>query len=144
MISLSSLGLLNEPALRHIGGGRWVLLEPHRFEFDGFSVGVPAGYIYDLASIPRPLGALLARYDLSTAAPLLHDFLYGWCGVPPSETVTPPTRTFTRAEVDRLFLETMERCGVGVVARRVAYLAVRTFGWLVWRRHYADLQAEAT
>lgn len=125
--------------MEYTGGDEWVTAEAWTYKFGGFSVTVPCGYRTDLASIPRVLWSALAPFELSVAAPLLHDYLYRCQGVPIWGTTVPETRTFTRAEIDRLFLAVMEREGVGAFRRRAAYLAVRAFGWAAWRQPPGEL-----
>jgi hypothetical protein len=93
---------------------------------------VPAGFRFDLSTVPRALWWLIAPFELSVAAPLLHDFLYLHRGKPPAGSVKPP-RTYTRAEADRIFFEIMRAEGVSPWRRMLGYLAVRVFGRRDWR-----------
>lgn len=113
--------------------GSWRLDADFRWEEGGTRLTVPAGYRFDLASVPRLLWWLIAPFELSLAAPLVHDFLYRTAGVPPPRTVEPH-RTFTRAEADRIFCAIMARQGVAGWRLAAAYLAVRVGGVLAWRR----------
>lgn len=92
---------------------------------------IPAGFKFDLASVPRPLWWLIAPFELTITAPLIHDFLYQNAGKPPQGTVVPAT-TFSRKAADQLFLEVMRREGVSAWRRRLAYLATRLFGSFWW------------
>ena len=82
--------------------------------------------------MPRALWWLIAPFDLSVAAPLLHDFLYLHGGRPPAGAVAPP-RIYNRAEVDAMFRGIMRKEGVSRWRQVVGYLAVRTFGRPAWR-----------
>jgi hypothetical protein len=112
--------------------GTTSLAEPWAFFGDGYVVRVPRGYVTDLASIPRFLWGLIAPMDLTFAAPILHDYLYDHGGVPPPGGVYPSSKTFTRAEVDRLFARLMQEEGVVFWRRHLAWLAVRLFGRGGW------------
>ena len=96
------------------------------------AITVPAGFRFDLSSVPRVFWSLIAPFELSIAAPLAHDFLYRHGGQPPAGSIEPP-RTYTRAEADRLFLTIMQAEGVAPWRRIPAYLAVRLFGRSSWR-----------
>lgn len=109
----------------------WRLHEPYSYTLEGHRITIPAGFVFDLASVPRSLWWLIAPFELSIAAPLLHDFLYRYAGHPPAGTVTPP-KVYTRREADRLFREVMEREGVAAWRRILAYLAVRWLGASEW------------
>lgn len=93
--------------------GVWVTEEEYRWR----DIVVPEGFTTDLASVPRFLWAVIAPFDLSIEAPVVHDWLYRNGGLGRS-----------RAECDRLFLELMEERGVPFLRRRSAYYAVRLFG----------------
>lgn len=109
----------------------WQLEEPYAVEHDGHRITIPAGFEFDLASVPRPLWWLLAPFELSIAAPLLHDFLYRYAGKPPEGSVTPP-KVYSRKAADRLFLDIMRREGVAGWRRSLAFLASRVFGVISW------------
>jgi Protein of unknown function (DUF1353) len=123
---------LPPPVLSFIGGGRWRLEQSYAYRDGDTVVTVPAGFDFDLSSVPRLFWFLLAPFELSIAAPLLHDFLYRYGGRPPAETIAPP-RTYTRAEADRMFREIMRAEGVSAWRRALAYAAVRLFGRSAWR-----------
>lgn len=109
----------------------WVLVSEYDYEYEGHRIIVPAGYSFDLASVPRPLWWLIAPNELSIVAPLFHDYLYEYKGNPPAGSIKP-ARTYTRREVDDLFLHLMEREGVAPWRRYAAYSAVRAAGYLYW------------
>lgn len=91
-------------------------------------VEIQPGYRFDLASVPRGMWWLIAPFELSTLAPLIHDYLYEHKG-------RSQLCRLTRRQVDRVFLRIMRHEGVGRTRRTLAYLAVRAFGWIYWDRH---------
>ena len=104
-----------------IGTGSYRLKEP--LIYDGkIKIVVPAGFIYDGASVPKLFTNIFpksgARYD---RAACLHDFLYA-------------TKLYSRAASDKIFLEAMEADGVNLIARRTIYRAVRMFGRRAWNK----------
>lgn len=121
---------LPAPVVTWIGGRTWRLEADYSYQDGDHRITVPAGFEFDLSSIPRLLWWLVAPFELSVAAPLLHDFLYRYRGGPPG-AIEPP-RTYTRAEVDALFGRITEQEGVAAWRRALAYLAVRLFGRLAW------------
>ncbi len=105
----------------------WTLTECFWCRIDKRTVlRIPAGFSFDLSSIPRLFWGLLAPNELGIAPPLVHDRLY--------RDHTVDGRTFKRREVDNLFRLLMDREGVWWWRRWAAWLAVRGFGWLAWRR----------
>lgn len=111
----------DDPILR-VGylDGEWVLDRRLRYVSpDGEMITVPAGFVTDLASIPRVFHALIPINGRHRAAAILHDWLY-------------ETQSRSRAESDRLFLDAMADSRVRWSQRWAMYLAVRAAGWMVW------------
>jgi hypothetical protein len=123
---------LPPPVLTFLGRGEWRLEADYTYRDGPTAITVPAGFHFDLSSVPRALWSLIAPFELSIVAPLLHDFLYRHGGRPPAGTVDPP-RTYTRAEVDAMFRRIMEAEDVTAWRRVLAYAAVRVFGMRAWR-----------
>ena len=110
------------PLVTYIGNDQWRLER----DFQHGDIKIPAGFEFDLASIPRPLWNVGAPFELSLTAPLIHDYLYrhgGWLR---------NGRWYTRKETDDLFNEIMKDEGVAAWRRVVAYRAVRLFGGSSW------------
>ena len=109
----------------------WRLEDEYECHFGGHKFVIQQGFLFDLASIPRLFWRLIAPYELSISAPLLHDYLYRYRGDPPAGTIEP-VKVFTRRESDELFRDLMVEEGVSTWRRKVAYWAVRWFGKWAW------------
>ena len=116
--------------LVQIGDREWETLVPVVWNDwrGGNRFDIPAGYRFDLASVPKGLWWLIAPFELSTLAPLIHDYIYEHKG-------RFRGKHLTRREADRVFLRIMKHEGVGRTRRTLAYWAVRAFGWIYWNRH---------
>ena len=58
-------------------GKTWTLRQELIYETDiGYKITVPAGFVTDLASIPRPLWVLWPPFGKYTRAAVIHDWLY--------------------------------------------------------------------
>ncbi|MGJ5199633.1 DUF1353 domain-containing protein [Bradyrhizobium sp. HKCCYLRH1030] len=90
-------------------------------------VTVPAGFVTDFASIPRPFWTLLRPDGEYAYAAVIHDYLY-W------------TQTRPRHVCDQILKLAMEDFGVGTVTATTIYEAVRLGGGLAWRQN-AKLKA---
>lgn len=90
-------------------------------EKSGIVVTVPAGFVTDLASVPRFFWRIVPPFGKYTPAAVVHDFLYS-------------SQNLSRAMADAVFLEAMGVLGVPKWKRVSMYLAVRCFGWGPWRR----------
>lgn len=102
--------------------GRWELLRELIWHSDTERIVVPAGFVTDLASIPRLLRGILHQNGLSRAPAVLHDFLYA-------------TQIMTRAEADAVFREALKAEGMGWLGRFLYWGGVRVGGWVAWRNH---------
>ena len=81
---------------------------------------VPAGFITDLASIPRIFRWAFTGHGKSREPAVIHDWLY--------------FIKHDRKEADAVFLEALGYAGMGWWARRAMWLAVRTGGWVSYNR----------
>jgi hypothetical protein len=83
---------------------------------------VPSAFRSDGASIPNPCWPLVGSplQGRHVRSSILHDYLYA--------------AQFPRREADGVFYRAMRSDGVGVVRARLIHAAVRTFGWLPYRR----------
>lgn len=105
-----------------VDGDRWRLREDLPYELpDGQgTIIVPAGFLTDFASIPRPLWSLVGDPGGPWApAAVVHDYLYR-------------TGLLPRAEADAIFYEAMEPY-VRTSKRWVMWLAVRLAGWMAYK-----------
>ena len=106
-------------------GRSWKLVKSFTYhvgsKFSRTYLKVPAGFITDFASIPWLFWTFLPSWGKYGKAAVVHDYLY-------------QTQTKTRKESDQIFLEAMGVLGVRRWRKYPMYLAVRWFGWLVWKR----------
>jgi hypothetical protein len=106
---------------------KWMLVFDYTFTIENQEYQIPTGFTFDLASIPRLLWAFTAPFELSIAAPLVHDYLYQTGGV---------YGRVTRKQADIKFKDLMKAEGVSLWRREIAYRAVRVFGKKHWRDIY--------
>lgn len=99
----------------------WVLVEDLRYSIGttGVTIVVPAGFVTDFASIPKPLWWWFSPHDFYSKAAVVHDYLY-W------------TQRCTREQADNLLLIAMQESDVSPVKRKAVYLGVRAGGWAAW------------
>jgi hypothetical protein len=71
---------LPAPILTYVGGREWQLEAAYTYHDADTAITVPAGFRFDLSSVPRVFWSLIAPFELSIVAPLLHDFLYRYGG----------------------------------------------------------------
>ena len=110
----------------------WILEETYRYQNNQFVITIAAPFEFDLSSIPRMIWPIIAPFELSIVAPLVHDFIYHYRGRLPANAIAP-AREFSRVQTDVLFKEIMDAEHVEAWRSTAAYRAVRMFGWLYWR-----------
>lgn len=106
-------------------GGRQIYKVMAEFRFSsclGIQVLVPKDFETDFASVPRLFWWIFPPTGQHARASVVHDFLYSAAGDCP------------RFLADAVFRHAMEVSGVNWWRRCVMYYAVRTFGWLTYRR----------
>ena len=97
-------------------------------------ITAPTGLETNLASIPRPLWALISPTDLARSS-VIHDYLYGVC-IETYSTSTDYERKQMRNFADQVFVEAMKSAENPVIPRwkiYSAYYAVRWFGFAAAR-----------
>lgn len=100
--------------------GFWKLEDEFTATISGREFTVPAGFITDLASIPRFFWRILPPFGRYTAAAVLHDYLY-------SEQFVP------RDKADWVFMMSMKALNVHPIKVAAMYRAVRMFGRRAWK-----------
>ena len=122
-------------------GRRWKLIRTFGYveagDCYGHEITVPAGFVTDFASSPRPFWWLVSPWGKYGKAAIVHDYLYQnkgyWDWRPWGE---PKQKSFVpccRNHADEIFLEAMEVLGVAPWRRKFMYWGVRRFGWLAWK-----------
>ena len=109
-----------------VGGTRiFEVIEDFRYRSERGLITVPSGFLTDGASIPRIFWNILSPFGSYFPAALIHDFLY---------SKASDKHAFTRRIADRLFLIAMKEIGVGWLTRRIIYRAVRSAGFLAYKK----------
>ncbi|WP_079906817.1 DUF1353 domain-containing protein [Salmonella enterica] len=104
--------------LEMLGHYNWRVYEPFEFYLSDDNsdvISVPAGFITDLASVPRIFWTLLPPDGKYAKAAIIHDWMYD-------------NALRTKKEADKIFLDGMTVLGVPKWKRMVMYWAVRVFG----------------
>lgn len=96
----------------------WRLLGHYAYRSSLGTVTVPAGFVTDLASIPRSLWSFFSFAGPWMGPAVIHDFLYTGANV-----------RFTRKQADQIFKEAMYNLGLDWIRRETIYRAVRLGGF---------------
>ena len=121
--------------VKKIKGGLWEVAVGFKYfigaENSDEWVFVPTGFQTDFASVPRLFWSILPPDGTYSQSAVLHDFLYN-------------QQIYTRKKSDQIFLESMGVLEVSWWKRKIIYRAVRTFGWLAWKKKNAETKQEKT
>ena len=105
-----------------------------------YTLRIPAGYAFDLATVPRLLWWLFAPHEFGLVPPLIHDFIYDFeavgfakGAVTKSDGSQVTTIDQERADLLLNYLFSLE--SVGGWRQILAINAVHIFGGVLWTRH---------
>jgi len=98
-------------------------------------VFIPAGFIFDGASIPRLLWSVLSPVGVFFIPGLVHDFAYKYSALIVIEDGKKVIVRIDRKVSDMLFKQLGIRInGLGIMSN-VSHFFLRCFGWLPWKNH---------
>jgi len=117
---------LTQPKIEPVqeSGKLYILLETYVIHHMLRTITIPKGFRSDGATKSR---LLFQRDGMHRAAAWGHDYLYSVKGA-------VFDYTYTRLEADRLFRDMLIRYGVKSWHVKLAYAAVRIFGWYPWNK----------
>lgn len=112
-----------DAVIRIIPGGDWELISPLTYQHPVLGeITVPAGFITDLASIPRICHRIVNPCTTGTRRPaIIHDYLY--TGI----------SSLTRKQADRVLYDALRECGINWALANAMYYTVRVGGGRYWR-----------
>ena len=119
----------------------WELAENFFYTLpNGVRVVVPAGFIFDGASIPKPLWILLSPVGLLLIAGLIHDaaYRYGYLWAVDEATGTVERyihREGTRIDYDDLFLNINLEVNGMVLVDHLAAFMLAIFSGIAWKEN---------
>ncbi len=142
-----------QPAVKAVDTKNSVTLKEWRmmFSIDGvmYWLIIPAGFVFNGASIPRLLWTLLglAPHGVMDGPALPHDFIYQFQGKLPAGSLktlkdnvpVDSNRIITRSEADTLLGQLCEYFNINGYRSWMVWAGVRIGGWLPWMR---DTKAE--
>lgn len=128
----------NPPVVEVLDTGYLRLVEDWDIRWGFMGVTIPAGFVTDGNSVPRPLVGTVPKFGKNTLAGLLHDWLYA------SQCITQMTNLdshpITQEYADDIRLELCAWCGVPMIQRYISYYALRVFGRFAWDNYKKKLK----
>lgn len=94
---------------------------------NGQHIRIPAGFVFDKASVPRLVWAYLPRDDKHVViAALVHDYLYVLQKI--------QGEWIKRSQADQIFFDLCRAGGMRYSKAKTAYLGVRSGGWVAFNK----------
>jgi hypothetical protein len=107
----------------------WIILPDYQV------ICIPAGFIFDGASIPKIFRGLLSPVGVLLVAAMVHDYAYQHHYIMSWKYGSPIKKKYmSKAEADSLFLEIADYTNGLPWLNRIAYLAVRQHGIGAWSK----------
>ncbi|MFM5339390.1 DUF1353 domain-containing protein [Aeromonas veronii] len=104
-------------SLRPIDDNNWVVVDDFTVNTLYGPITVKSGSTTDLASVPRPLWAIIPRSGLHTPASVVHDYIYRNTSI-----------RLSQRQADNIFLQLMLKDGVNKILAYTMWFGVRLFG----------------
>ena len=118
---------------------KWAVIENWFFTLpNGVKIVVPAGFIFDGASIPKPLWFLLSPIDLVFIAGLIHDFAYRygylWAIASDGRYYRYRFKNGSRLDYDQLFRDVNVQVNGMIYTDYIAASLLKLFGSIAWNK----------
>jgi hypothetical protein len=114
----------------------WEVVEDYYFEIPwlGVIVKIPKGFVFDGASIPKLFWPLLSPTGLLFIPGLFHDYGYKynyWIDATDNKIYINAGQKFFDNQFRKLgvYINDMK------ILDKVAWVALRGFGWIAWKKH---------
>ncbi|RLI66358.1 MAG: hypothetical protein DRO67_01245 [Candidatus Asgardarchaeum californiense] len=120
------------------GKRKWKLAENFYYNLDGHHIYIPAGFVTDFASIPRPFWPLLSPVGIMMIPGLMHDWYYRnnyFLSMDDNGTVHKVFVGLGRKYADSAFKKVGKEVNGMVVPNVVAWVVLDLCGWFPWKRY---------
>lgn len=118
---------------------KWEIMENWHFTLpNGVKITIPAGFIFDGASTPKPCWPFLSPTGILFIPGLIHDFCYrkGFLWATTLSGCRYQFGTFFgRVDFDSIFYDVCKQVNGMNKVSWTAWLMVRGFGWKAWRKN---------
>lgn len=113
---------------------KWELTKDFRYSIDGTKYVIPAGFVFDGASVPKFFRSWLSPMGVLLIGGLVHDYGYKY------QTLLKLSKKTTVGEKDQKWMdETFRDINIAVngfkTINYLAYYALRLGGFVAWRGH---------
>lgn len=116
----------------------WMLKENYMFTLkDGTNLIIPKGFIFDGASVPKPLWFILDPVGLLLVPGIIHDYAYRYDFVWAEKegSYYKYKKGAGQKFWDKLFLDVSMQINDMVITDRIAYYSLRLFGFMAWNEN---------
>ena len=112
----------------------WEITKDWKYRLNGNEYVVPAGFVFDGASIPKFLRTFFSPVGVLLIGGLVHDYMYKYAACKPSEEGAP-LMLVNQKDSDRIFRDINIEVNGFYTMNHLAYWSLRLGGWVAWNGH---------
>ena len=112
----------------------WEITKDWKYKLNGNDYVVPAGFVFDGASIPKFLRTFFSPVGVLLIGGLVHDYMYKYAACKPSEEGAP-LMLVNQKDSDRIFRDINIEVNGFYTMNHLAYWSLRLGGWVAWIGH---------
>ena len=112
----------------------WEITKDWKYRLNGNEYVVPAGFVFDGASIPKFLRTFFSPVGVLLMGGLVHDYMYKYAACKPNEEGAP-LMLVNQKDSDRIFRDINIEVNGFYTMNHLAYWSLRLGGWVAWNGH---------
>ena len=132
-IPTANKGFIGAIILWLISSRKWEIAEDWQFKLNTHEYVIPAGFVFDGASIPKFFWSYLSPTGVLLMPGLIHDWVYKYTKL--NRVDGNKSLTMNQKDCDILFRDLAIAINGFTVINWAAYYILRAFGWVAWNSH---------
>ena len=117
-----------------LGVRHWEIAKDFEYELNGNKYVIPAGFIFDGASIPKFLHTFLSPVGVLLIGGLVHDYAYKYAALKP-KSKKDAILLLDQKKSDQIFRDINIEINGFYLMNYLAYWSLRVAGFMAWNKH---------
>ena len=117
-----------------LGVRHWEIAKDFEYELNGNKYVIPAGFIFDGASIPKFLHTFLSPVGVLLIGGLVHDYAYKYAALKP-KSKKDAILLLDQKKSDQIFRDINIEINGFYLMNYLAYWSLRVGGFMAWNKH---------
>ena len=117
-----------------LGVRHWEIAKDFEYELNGNKYVIPAGFIFDGASIPKFLHTFLSPVGVLLIGGLVHDYAYKYAALKPKNK-KDAILILDQKKSDQIFRDINIEINGFYLMNYLAYWSLRVGGFMAWNKH---------